>query len=90
MLRSGSRPAEQAAWVFRTVTSRPPTEKETAVLVRLFEEQRGIFAQDTAATAKLLGFGETASDPQLPADDLAAGTVLALAILNHDEAVMRR
>ena len=34
--------------------------------------------------------GEAKNDPSLDPIDLAAGTVLAEAILNHDEAVMRR
>jgi mono/diheme cytochrome c family protein len=90
MLHQSGTPAEQVAWAFRTVTSRLSTDKETAILVRLFEEQRDFFAQDAAAATKLLAFGETPADPKLPAADLAAGTVLALAVLNHDEAVMRR
>ena len=90
MKEGGTTPAEQAAWVFRTVTSRQPTAKETAVLVRLMEEQRGIYAQDAPAAAKLITFGETPTNAEIPKADLAAGTVLALAILNHDEAVSRR
>jgi hypothetical protein len=90
MFHQSGTPAEQTAWAFRTVTSRLSTDKETAILVRLFEEQRSLFAEDAAAATKLLAFGETQADPKLPVADLAAGTVLALAILNHDEAVMRR
>jgi hypothetical protein len=91
MLRDGGiTPADQGAWAFRTVTSRRPTDKETAILVRLLEEQRRIYAQDAAATAKLIAFGETPTDANIPDADLAAATVLALAILNHDEAVARR
>ena len=45
---------------------------------------------DSQAAAQLLAVGEVPNDPSLSPVDLAAGTVLAEALLNHDEAVMRR
>jgi hypothetical protein len=48
-----------------------------------------VFAEDPQAAKKLLAVGEAKSDPKADAD-LAAAAVLALAILNHDEAVLRR
>ena len=53
-------------------------------------EQKAIFEADPAAAKKLLAVGEKPSDPALPAADLAAATVLANVLLNHDEAVTRR
>ena len=82
--------ADQITWAFRRVTSRRPTPKELAVLTQLFQEQREMFAGDQQAAAKLLAVGEEPNDPSLSPVDLASGTVLAEALLNHDEAVMRR
>jgi hypothetical protein len=82
--------ANRAQYAFRLITDRTPTGRETKILTQLLEEQTNIFARDPAAIKKLLADGETASDPALPPADLAAGTVLAEAIFNHDEAVMRR
>jgi hypothetical protein len=90
ILEGGSTRDEQIRWAFRTVTNRTPTAREMAILTRLYDEQHELFAQDTDATGKLLNFGETKSDASLATADLAAGTILAKAILNHDEAVMRR
>ena len=93
MLKSGGASAtlpEQVRFVFRTVTGRTPTEREVASLVAGFEEQEEIFASEPEAAAKLLEVGETRSDPTLPAARLAAATMVASALLNHDEAVMRR
>jgi hypothetical protein len=91
LLKEGGRTRlEQAAWAFRLVTSRRPIEKETAVLVQLFEEQRALFAADPMAAAKLLAVGDGKCDPTMNPVDLAAAATLALAILNHDDAVMRR
>ncbi len=86
----GTTIGEQVAWLFQRVTGRRPTAREQAVLQQLFTEQRTLFAADRPAAAKLLAVGEAKNDPALDAVDLAAGTVLALAILNHDEAILRR
>jgi hypothetical protein len=91
MLREGGRTdAERAAWAFRTVTGRPATAKETAVLVRLLAEQKELFRADRPAAKKLLAVGDAKCDPGLDSAELAAAAVLALAVLNHDEAVLRR
>ena len=91
MLRAGvDKTEDRAAWIFRLITSRPATDAETAVLVRLFNEQREIFASDEEAAKKLLAVGEAKRDESLAASDAAAATVLALAIFNYDEAAQRR
>jgi hypothetical protein len=86
----GKSRAEQAAWAFRTVTSRTPSEKELKLLVQLFDEQKELFASDPKAAEKLLSVGDKKSDAKFDKTELAAATTLALAILNHDAAVMRR
>jgi hypothetical protein len=86
----GPTTADQVAWVFRLVTSRRPTDRERAVLVRLFEEQKALFEKDPAAAKRLLSVGEKPADANLPPADLAAMTVLANVLFNHDEAVTRR
>ena len=91
MLREGGVTTDaRAAWAFQNVTSRAPSRVETQVLAKLFAEQHELFAADPDAAKKLLSVGDLHNDPALDATDLAAGTVLALAILNHDEAAMRR
>ena len=82
--------SQQVAWAFRLVTGRKPTSKETGVLEKIFMEQRILFASDSEAALKLLAVGEAKNDGALDRADLAAGTILAEALLNHDEAVMRR
>ncbi len=86
----GSNLESQITWVFRLVTSRHPSKEEISVLKQLFEEQRSLFAADQQSAAKLLAQGESANSAALSPIDLAAGTVLAEALLNHDEAIMRR
>jgi len=91
MLREGgATTGERVAWAFRLVTDRHPTPKETAILTRLLSEQHEVFAGDAPAAVKLIAVGETKANPGVEQADLAAGTALALALLNHDEAIMRR
>ena len=91
MLVSGGTTDEaRVGWLFRTIIGRPCTDKEITILVQLLKEQRELFAANQAEATKLLTVGETKNDPQLDAVELAAATVLAEAILNLDEAVMRR
>jgi hypothetical protein len=91
MLKEGGESTDsQVAWAFRLITSRPPTARETAILLQMYSEQRTDFAADAEAAKKLLAVGEAKSDAALAPADLAAGTVVALAILNHDDAVNRR
>jgi hypothetical protein len=86
----GATPAERATWAFRTVTGRRPSDPELSLLVRIFDEQKAEFAKDPKGAEKALAVGDTASDPKVDRVELAAAASLALAILNHDEAVMRR
>ncbi len=88
--RGGRDDADRSAWLFRRITGRRPGPREAAVLTRLLAEQRAIFSADREAAGKLIAVGESRSDPAFDPVELASATVLAQAILNHDEAVMRR
>ncbi|HYE18195.1 MAG TPA: DUF1553 domain-containing protein [Tepidisphaeraceae bacterium] len=91
MIKEGGKSdGERAAWAFRLVTGRAAGEKELAVLVRVLAEQRAIFSAEPGAAKKLISMGESKADAAVDPVELAAGTVLAQALLNHDEALMRR
>jgi hypothetical protein len=90
LTEGGNALEEQVRFAFRIVTSRTPTPAEVAVLVATFAEQEEIFSADVAAAEKLLAVGETPTLASLPPARLAAATMVASALLNHDEAVMRR
>jgi len=86
----GTAPREQVAYAFRLVTSRPATEAETSTLVQAFAEQEELFASHPESAADLLALGEKPVTAPLPPARLAAATLVASTLLNHDEAVMRR
>ncbi len=90
MKEGGTTPDARLPWAFRLVTGRPPTARELPLLRQLFDEQRALFSADPAAATKLLAVGEAKPDASLDPVDLAAATVLAQALLSHDEAYMRR
>jgi hypothetical protein len=91
MLREGgARAAEQVRFGFRLVTSRTPTERETATLVAALREQEEIFTADHQATETLLTTGDARVESTASEAELAAATMIASVLLNHDEAVMRR
>ena len=90
LTEGGAAPREQVAFAFRVVTSRKPTVAETDALERALAEQLEIFSAAPEAAAKLLNVGEAKASPELPPVSLAAATMVASALLNHDEAIMRR
>ena len=75
---------------FQHLTGRLPEIREQAVLRRLLDEQLHYFQTTPAAAEKYLAVGERARDVGLPVSDLAATAVLASAVMNHDEFVMKR
>jgi len=80
----------RATWMFRRVLGRFPSPKEADLLARLLAEQRSEFAANRDSALKFLEIGEAKSDPSVDPIELAAASVLAEAILNHDGAVYRR
>jgi hypothetical protein len=76
--------------MFRVLTSRRPTEGETAVLKKLYQQQLGYFQEEAGRAAEYLKTGDAPVDQSLDAPRLAAAASVANALLSYDEAVMRR
>jgi hypothetical protein len=75
---------------FRRLTGRLPQPREREILTRLLTEQLDYFKAQPDAAAKYLAIGERARDATLPAEQVAATTVMTSAVMNHDEFVMKR
>ena len=86
----GSTIESQISYLFRLLTSRNPKANELAVLKRIYSEQHDLFAKNEQESIKLLTVGEKANDPSIPPIDLAAGSVVASALLNFDETIIKR
>jgi hypothetical protein len=89
MREPGSAPAERVKFAFRLATARLPTERETALLVELFEKQRARYAPQRDEALKLLSTGEAPRLETLDPIELAAWTIVASTILNLDETVTK-
>lgn len=93
-LKSEVDPAQVVNEMSLAICSREASDEERRILVSLWREQRKMFAREPEAARQLLLVGsgliplETmASEPQT---DLAAWSVVALALLNSDAALMKR
>jgi hypothetical protein len=74
---------ERAAWLFRRCLTRPPTAEERAALAAFYRTQKGRFERKELDAAKIAGPGDG------DANERAAWTVTARAILNLDEFVTK-
>ncbi len=75
---------------FRTLTSRRPRPEEIDVLRRLWSEQLAHFEAHAEQAEKLLATGDAPRNKDLRAARLAAAGVLASALMNFDECVVKR
>ena len=77
-------------YFFLSAVSRPPRQKELALLVDLFKAEYAGFLKDKSRAESLLLVGEYLHDQSLNPAEVAAYTVVATTILNYDEALVKR
>ena len=75
--------------MFRTLTSRSPTDQELEILNSLYESQLEYFRSDKKATKAFLDVGHTKTKTKAPAK-LAAWASVANTLFSFDECVMKR
>ena len=86
----GSTFADHATFIVRSLTGRRPSDRELQALEALYREQYDEFRSGGADAQKLLAVGDAPRDHGVDPAELAALTVLAQAVLNHDETIMKR
>lgn len=79
-------PTKAAEIVFRTLTSRSPSEKELAILQRQYVDELAYFEEDQNRTQEYLGIGYRPPAKDIPAPALAALARVANTVLNSTEA----
>jgi mono/diheme cytochrome c family protein len=79
-------PADKIAQGFRRCVARPPSERESSRLVKLYQEARADFARSLENARHIAGTSPAGADVA----DLAAWTVVANVLLNLDEMFMKR
>lgn len=70
--------------------SRKPDERESEILSALYREQLDYFGSHATEADELLKIGQAPHDANITAIEAAAAAMLAQALLNHDECVMKR
>jgi hypothetical protein len=88
--QGGASLADRITFVVRSLTGRCPNPRELTTLETLYHEQYDEFRGGHGDPLKLLTVGDAPRDPSLEPAEYAAMTVLAQAILSHDETVMKR
>lgn len=76
--------------LFRTLTSRKPTDREQQVLQKLFDQQQTYFQDHPERTDQYLRVGDSAINTKLDKRQLAVTASVANALMNFDEALMKR
>jgi len=85
----GADEASRLAWAFRLVLARKPQADELATLRASYAHYRTRFQRDPESAQKLLSVGASGAMADLEVADHAAGTAVAMLILNLDEAVTK-
>jgi hypothetical protein len=82
-------PESRVTDAFRLLTSQRPTPEQHATLVRYLQSERANFANDTKAAQTLLTNGESPTDKTVPADDVAATTMMIRLLFGFSETTMK-
>ena len=90
VLRHGDDTGAAIDDVFRILTARHPTDRQREILERLYREQLDHFQSDPSRAERFLTIGDAPRDESIDAARLAALGVVASAVMNLDECVMRR
>lgn len=90
MIANDNDPQKVVNDLFRLLTSRTPTERESAVLLELFNQQNAYFSEHPEQRDAYLKNGDRPANDKLPASELAAFSAVANTLLSYDECVIRR
>lgn len=90
MLEGQNSLPQRLVWMFRTVISRQPNEREQQLLLNSFQAQLSHFRRNPKDAENLLAIGEKRSDGKLNSAELAAYATVASLILNLDEAITKQ
>lgn len=75
--------------MFRTLTSRPPSERELEIMADLYQKQKNYFLDNEGLANDYLQNGDYKPNPKLDPHQLAAISSLVNTLMSFDESVMR-
>lgn len=85
----GDDPQKQVEYGFQLATSRLPTERESEILLKLFQERLVAFESDLDSAKKQLNVGDSPQENEINPVQQAALMEVARLILNLDETINR-
>jgi mono/diheme cytochrome c family protein len=85
----GATADERVKFAFKLLLSRPPSEKELAIVTGELTKHQERYAKKPEDAAKLLAVGDRKANPKLKADEVAAWALVASMLLNLDETLTR-
>lgn len=83
----GSDPAARLAYAWRVALSRPPSDRELAILQKTLDVQLATYTADPKAAAALTAIGDLPKPADADTGELAAWTAVANVILNLNETI---
>ena len=90
VLREGGNSTdERLRWAWLTALSRPPTERERVVMLRLLETERKEFNANPSSANEVLKTGHTPIPAEIDRTELAAWTSVARTLFNLNEFITR-
>lgn len=89
MLQGGATPEAKVTFLYRTVLSRQPAERETQRVLKAWGQQRELFAAKPDEAKQAIRVGESSPNEKLDPVELASWTMIANLVLNLDETVNR-
>ncbi len=90
LLQHGGTVDNHITEAFRLLTSRSPSPAEREILKQTYEEQLAEFQAIPTDASALLQIGDATADPRLPADELAATTIMVNTVMNFEAAIINR
>jgi hypothetical protein len=87
--QGGDRPDQRIVYAFRLATARRPTSSETQILTEIYSDAIQRYQADRDAANQLLSVGESKRDESLDVAEQAAWSIVASAVLNLDETLVR-
>jgi hypothetical protein len=85
----GDTSEERIKFAFRLATSRVPKDEELVILNKMLNEETAHFKDNPNEAEKLLNIGEYSTESNISSVSLAAHSIVANAILNVAEAIMK-
>lgn len=76
--------------VFRTLTSRHPSDAELQLLTELYDRQHARFLAEQAKAKQLLQIGDQKADASLEPIQVATMTSMVISLLNFDQSITKR